>query len=427
MENRLIAELKGCAMAAPPLDEHALPDPLRAAEIGTFTHYSVVERLPDIVQRTLNENRFPPAVEERLRALGEGIPHVPIRHIEDRLAPDVLEWRRYVAEYEGQNWLEVPWFFAENYFYRRIMEAIGYFQQGPLQGVDPFEYQKRQGLETTRAEIGRLAADLAGWVAAGAWDRDAFTRLLGISLWGNQADLSLWPADAEAEASEAGAGSREDMIIVDDSEAVAEHIEARRGQAARIDVLGDNAGFELVTDLALVDYILSVGAASAVHLHLKAHPTFVSDAMIKDVHETVEFLLLEGDDAVRAFGERLRGHLADGRLVLHEDFFWNSPLALWALPRLLQDEVNPSHLVISKGDANYRRILGDRHWPFTTPFEDVASYFLPPLLALRTCKSEVVVGLRTGQAANLTQKDPDWLINGEWGLIQFKPRTGRLE
>src|SRR5690606_40795280 len=90
MENRLIAELKGCAMAAPPLDEHALPDPLRAAEIGTFTHYSVVERLPDIVQRTLNENRFPPVVEERLRALGEGIPHVPIRRIEDRLAPDKI-------------------------------------------------------------------------------------------------------------------------------------------------------------------------------------------------------------------------------------------------------------------------------------------------------------------------------------------------
>ena len=44
------------------------------------------------------------------------------------------------------------------------------------------------------------------------------------------------------------------------------------------------------------------------------------------------------------------------------------------------------------GDANFRRLIGDRHWPWSTRPEDVLSYFPAPLLALRTCKSEVLIG-----------------------------------
>ena len=403
-----------------------LPEPLTAAEVGTFTHYSVVERLPEIARRTINENRFPAQVEESIYTLIESIPHGPIRQLTDRQAPDAFDWRRYIEGYEGQNWLHVPWFFAETYFYRRLLEATGYFREGPLGGVDPFDSQKRQGLETTRPGLAELARELAGWLEPGAWSREDFLQVLRIALWGNQADLSLWPAGDDEQPVGAGEDAAGSRLIADDSGAVADYLAARQGEPARVDMIGDNAGFELVTDLALLDYLLTTGAAHVVTLHLKAHPTFVSDAMSKDAHDTVEFLLLEDDDAVRAFGKRLREHLDAGRLRLQEDFYWNSPLALWALPRLMQDEFNSSDLVISKGDANYRRLLGDRHWPFTVGFAEVAGYFLPPLLALRTCKSEVAVGLRAGQAPALTQRDPDWLINGEWGMVQFKPRSGGL-
>src|SRR5215467_14514342 len=47
-------------------------------------------------------------------------------------------------------------------------------------------------------------------------------------------------------------------------------------------------------------------------------------------------------------------------------------------------------LVVAKGDANYRRALGDAHWPWTTPFVDIVSYFPTPLAFLRTCKAEVI-------------------------------------
>jgi hypothetical protein len=72
-----------------------------------------------------------------------------------------------------------------------------------------------------------------------------------------------------------------------------------------------------------------------------------------------------------------------------------------------------------KGDANYRRAIGDRHWPFTTSVDSVVAYFPTDLLLLRTLKSEMVVGLQADQVQRLNQQYPDWLVKGFCGLIQF--------
>jgi hypothetical protein len=69
------------------------------------------------------------------------------------------------------------------------------------------------------------------------------------------------------------------------------------------------------------------------------------------------------------------------------------------MPQRLRDEFSgkstadhnsgSSAMVFVKGDANYRRLLGDRTWPLDTPFSDVVSYFPVPVCALRTLKAEV--------------------------------------
>lgn len=46
-------------------------------------------------------------------------------------------------------------------------------------------------------------------------------------------------------------------------------------------------------------------------------------------------------------------------------------------------------MVFLKGDANYRRLIGDRLWSTDTPFLDVAGYFPARLCALRTLKAEL--------------------------------------
>ena len=39
-------------------------------------------------------------------------------------------------------------------------------------------------------------------------------------------------------------------------------------------------------------------------------------------------------------------------------------------------------------------------------------------------KADVVTGLSEGQADKLSEEDPNWMINGEWGVIQF---CGRIQ
>jgi hypothetical protein len=88
------------------------------------------------------------------------------------------------------------------------------------------------------------------------------------------------------------------------------------------------------------------------------------------------------------------------------------------MPPDLRQDLRKSNLIISKGDANYRRWLGDRSWSFTTPVHSVLNYLPAPFLAFRVLKSNVLLGLPDGVSQALDKKDPQWLTNGAWGVIQ---------
>lgn len=404
-----------------------IPESLRGTETGTFTHRSVAERLPETGRRILTENNFSPEVATKLEALLAGIPGDKIQPLADAGAPDAGAWAGYISPYLDQNWLEVPWFFAETYFYRRVLDITGYFKLETLgSSQDPFLYQKRQGLETSREAICGLSRQLDGYLNSflklnrqqtGDWS-EAFTALLAIDLWGNQADLSLWPAEDDEKPDHQDLEQQRAHTLVDDSAAVVARLSSLE-RSARIDMILDNAGFELVADLVLALFALEGGLAGKVHLHAKKHPTFVSDATMADVWQTVFFLLGEDDPVVSLTGRRLQRHLNEGRLCLQSDWFWTSPLEMWRMPAELARELAHSDLLIFKGDANYRRLLGDRHWPFTAPFADIVCYLPAPVLALRTLKSEITAGLKPGQPEATTAKDPSWLFDGRWGVLQF--------
>jgi hypothetical protein len=85
---------------------------------------------------------------------------------------------------------------------------------------------------------------------------------------------------------------------------------------------------ELAGDLVLADYLLICEIAEEVRFHLKTHPTFVSDAMGKDVRQAIEFLAASSLTATSILEKRLGSHLESGRLQLSEHFFWNRPLAM---------------------------------------------------------------------------------------------------
>lgn len=154
-------------------------------------------------------------------------------------------------------------------------------------------------------------------------------------------------------------------------------------------------------------------------MHVKSHPTYVSDATIKDVRATLDFFGADEHPQINALGSQLGDYWEQDRLQVRNNFFWTSPLPGWEMPIPLREELSASSLVISKGDANYRRLLGDLDWPYTTPFAEILAYFPAPIVALRTVKAEIAWGMQPGQAESVAAQDPDWMIAGHWGVVQF--------
>ncbi len=394
-----------------------IPEPLRGSELDTFAHYTVSVRMPNIARRTIEANYFTPEMVTELEALILEMPYRPLRFLQDEEAPDTQAWNQALLDVTGMNWLETPWFLCEMYFYRRILEATGYFRPGPFQGLDPYLREKQSGLEQSVGQIAALSERLEEWRNEKTTPREHLAALIHGSVWGNQADLSVWPAGTN-QPSYSDSQLAEEHLLADDTNQAIQLFEQVGKSGRRVDILLDNAGFELVNDLALVDFVLENGLAGEVRLHVKPYPTYVSDATETDIRHTVEFLENNRHTASSAFGKRLRAGLDGGRLQVTSSLFWTSPYSGWQLPGGLRQELAGSGLIVSKGDAHYRRWLGDRHWPFDTPLDTVLCYAPAPLLLLRTCKSEVAIGLDAKQTDRIFHQDPRWLTDGLWAVVQ---------
>jgi hypothetical protein len=379
------------------------------SEPGSFARHTIVERKPVILSQVMHDNAYPPEIVGRLLLFQAEIASQPIQPLREE-APDTAFWNRELAAWAGKTWLEVPWYLAETAFYRRLLESVDYFQPGPWHRHDPFGRQKRAQIE---AAVGRLAADWA--TLEGAGPDLVFEALLHSALWGNRADLSNITVRLGVPG---GLAAREERhnLLVDDTDEVRRYV---TGGLRRVDFVNDNVGMDLLFDLALAGLLLRQGWAGQVVFHLKNAPFFVSDAMPEDVWETLSELRLSPGPAVQTLRERLQAHLAARHLVLESDPFWTSCLMFRQFPPVLRDELALSDLVVLKGDVNYRRLLDDRHWPHTAPLEEIAAHFPAPFLVLRTLKGEIQVGLAPGQAEALAAEDPDWLIDGQRGLLQF--------
>jgi hypothetical protein len=166
----------------------------------------------------------------------------------------------------------------------------------------------------------------------------------------------------------------------------------------------------------LLDAVIELAGARVI-LHVKAEPTFVSDATPTDVRALFS-AMAQRSGAVGALGLRLEGAVSQGSLRIAPDFFWNGPRFLVKLPDRLAKEVRRARIVVLKGDANYRRTIGDALWPPETSLAQATADLAAPLLALRTMKSDPVVGLPAALVASLDRTDARWRLDGRRGIIQ---------
>jgi hypothetical protein len=357
-------------------------------------------RVPAILDDVLAGNAdYSAPVQARIAALRDGMRAGARLPPLDHRAPYAEVWLAELETRAQDGWLSSDWFGAENYAYRCLADATEFWRDAR----DPFAATKRAEYES--------AAHRAALEAAVALDGpDTLERLLLADVFANRMDLSF------AASRDRGTAAQSSDLLLDDRGRALEQLGREGGP---VHFIIDNAGTELTLDLVLAERLMQHLAAPAV-LHVKVHPAFVSDALAHDVR-----WFLQGQDApaqalwggasveARACRERLSSALGDGRLRIAAHAFWNGPASLWELPAELARELAGARLVLLKGDAHYRRAVGDALWPPEAPFAEVTAYFPAPLLALRTLKSDAIVGLPHGMAARLDRDDPRWRVNGQ--------------
>jgi hypothetical protein len=393
-------------MRAPP----GLPARIRTDASYPFAHHTMKVRVPDILDAVRTNNpdygaRAMALLTELASALRADLPLPEI----DPSGPHAESWARALATRAGESWLATDWFFAENYAYRLACDAVGFWQTGR----DPFRPIKRA--EYRSAE---LLAALDAAAATGGTPRERLSGLLLCAVFGNRIDLSF------AASRERGVLASFDDLLIDERE---DALDALSQGSGPVHIVLDNAGTELSIDLVLVSCLLEQLGKSVV-LHVKTHPCFVSDAIAADVH-----WLLEGDDIdARRLWQNASREARRCRQVAREALgkslrlashpFWNSAGSLWEAPADLALELASAGSCLLKGDALYRRALGDALWPADTPTRIATGYFAAPLLLLRTLKSDPIVGLGTGQAEALDRIDARWRVNGQRGIAAFGGR-----
>lgn len=293
-----------------------------------------------------------------------------------------------------------------------------------------------------------------------------FTEMCEICLWGNATDLSLltsltYEDIQKLQGAEARKNSEKNIVVNDLSaayHALKNAQQARPKQDRRIDIVLDNAGFELFVDLILAGYLLSAGLATQVVLHPKSIPWFVSDVIPADFAALLNTLadpqafyssssdddnnkgekpqpLQENEEAdIKHLFQHWSSLHQNGQLIIRSNRFWTHGGSYWRLPHTEKDlfrDLSDSELVIFKGDLNYRKLTGDAMWNPTTSFTTA----IGPLglnsgirtLALRTCKADVVVGLPPGEDEKLRGMEGGggdsgcrkWAWSGKWAVVQF--------
>ena len=170
------------------------------------------------------------------------------------------------------------------------------------------------------------------------------------------------------------------------------------------DIILDNAGYELFSDMCLADVICTFSLASQVRFYVKAMPWFISDTMKDDVHWILRTLMgLSGrSSSLSTLANRWESYLFHKRWIIEVEDFWTLPHAYSEMKTVdpqLYSKLSKAMLIIFKGDLNYRKLLGERNWEPTERFSKALQGFHPaPLVTLRTIKADLICGLKPGQA-----------------------------
>lgn len=378
------------------------PQPLCGSDydFNHFTYTSIVKRLPAIIDQIIKNNKYDQEIKDKLIELKIEISNGS--KINEQLTSRE-EWKEYKKLYnlKVHTWLSLPWFYIENFFYHEILEITKFSQTQ----IDPFESSKVNSLDSflnnsnhyiNLSKVLKLESN------------EMLKDMIYFSLWGNLEDLSFSSGNHVSKS----LIDNHDKLLIDDTDQI-----LKQNNYQRLVLFLDNCGSELVMDMFLAYSFIQSKGTKEVLFYCKKYPVFVSDVMIKDFKNTIQTLIDHKD--YHSFGLIFKEYLEKGIWKIIDHSFLTSPLPFWSYPVDIEIELKKSDLMIMKGDANYRRCIGDLHWDFTNQIENVINYFPIPILLLRTLKSGVMIGLKSEKMINFTNSDPNWCVNGTKGVVQF--------
>lgn len=385
----------------------------------------------------------------------------PISHDGEPGIDNYNEELKALALEKKDTWFTAPWLFAECYLYRLLRSYHAQTQY--WKDFDPFLKQKNKAFKDSSDSIIQLAKSMheiqkeKNTVRSDDVKLEVFFRqMIQMSLWGNATDLSLLTHMTEADIKRLQAvgkeaqAARHEFILKDDQDAVWGYFKTLRN--ACVDIVLDNSGFELFTDLVFADFLVTyTSRVDKVVFHPKMIPWFVSDVTPSDFKQTIQSMLdpkFLDSMAVGANRQYLVSMVSRWQSYMEREIFslsvsqdlhlgddtdgkadfWTLPYSYWKMktyaPELFK-YLSASDLVIFKGDLNYRKLTGDVKWPawtlFTDALNDLAGSF--PILSLRTNKADVVVGVERAVSEKLDAESGNkWRVDGSYALISFLPR-----
>ena len=440
----------------------------------SFAHATMGVRLPTIlakaiqdVYHTLNEEYDEEHIVDlvecihRMEDLMDDLQgNAKLRLIADDGAGDVALWNKEIARYfKGKDFMNAPWLFAEAYKYRRLRECFSLSKF--WEDYDVFFRQKCDTFSRSSQAVMELALRFSEphKHADGLSKHDIFEKnklifleLAQICLWGNATDLSLLIDMSEEDIKRLQStggdhlAATEKNILGNNLHELGDYV--TRLKNGRIDIVMDNAGFELYTDLVMCDWLIQSGICRQVVFHGKKLPWFVSDVTKKDWNWLLNVIVYgnlfnDVEDvnetelaALKTMGRRWKQYEKEGKFKYEAHPFWCTGYTFWHLPDEapdLWDRLCESDLVFFKGDLNHRKLTYDCSHPSESPFTQAIGPLAsdanaPPVCSLRTIKSDVVVGLPKGVAEKLDEDEPGWRISGKYAVVLLSPgQDGKLK
>ncbi|KAF5982071.1 DUF89 domain-containing protein [Fusarium coicis] len=433
--------------------EMATPRSVWTSDNGSMAQETAKSRWPKLVQGMIDDVRVTGAelapshalddirsIEISLERLKDEITgDCRLRPLEEDGSTDVASYNQLLLNMGVLTWLDCPWLYGECYLYRRVQ--LLFSMSSSWKGYDVFKRQKDSTLVKSQNAVEELVSRVTQVIANSiqplqSLDDDAarlvFSELTEMALWGNATDLSLLTnlslEEIQKLQGRTAIENSQRNIVDNDTSDVWLYLQRTRltQKDRKIDIVLDNAGFELFADVLYATYLNESGLGTSITLHAKCFPWFISDVIPSDMDFLLGYLRSIG---LTSLATQIDRYFAVGLMRIEVHAFWTTAWSFHDMVAVAPDlfqRFQDSYLTIWKGDLNYRKLTRDGLWPHTTTFKSslglLGHQSGVKVLALRTNKSDTCVGIESEELVKrLNREAPEmgWVRDGKHAVISF--------